>query len=670
MHSDTTASQRIKILVEKLEYHNRKYYVEDSPEISDFDYDMLYRELETLEEEYPDLVLPNSPTKRVGGAPLDEFKKVTHSAQMQSLQDVFSFEELKTFLNRVRESLETEPEYVLERKIDGLSVCLTYENGILVRGATRGDGFVGEDVTQNIKTIQSIPLSLPEKLPVLEVRGEVFLPKAEFERINEALEIAGLPLFANPRNAAAGSLRQLDSKKTAERKLDIFVFNIQNIEGKAFSTHSETLNYLKSQGFKVSPDFMVSSFYEVFEEGIKKIGDARGDFSYDIDGAVLKINRLSLRDQLGATTKTPKWAVAYKYPPEEVETRITEIQVNVGRTGAVTPLAIFEPVRVSGSLVSKATLHNVDFIKEKDIKIGDSVIIRKAGEIIPEVVSVVTDKRSGREENFVMPLNCPVCGADVVRNEGESVYRCTGIECPAQQLRMIEHFASRDAMNIDGLGPAIVEKLMGLGFIKQIADLYYLKDRRAELIQVMTKTKTDKSVDNLLKSVEASKQNDLGRLLFGFGIRNIGARAAKTLAEKYSDIHELFQTTVEDLQSIDDFGVIMAESVVQFFAQEQTRDIVERLETAGVNLSSNYRSKLVDDSLLGKTFVLTGTLPSLSRNEASEIIEARGGKVSGSVSKKTDFVLAGEEAGSKLTKAQELGVKIIDQVEFEELVGL
>jgi len=662
-----TARQRLNELIEVLEYHNRKYYVEDTPEISDFAYDQLYRELELLEEQYPSLRLANSPTQRVGGAPLDAFQKVTHRTQMQSLQDVFSFEELKTFLARVRQDLESDPVYILERKIDGLSVCLTYENGLLVRGATRGDGFVGEDVTQNIKTIKSIPLTLPEKLPLLEVRGEVFLPKAEFERMNDALALQGLPLFANPRNAAAGSLRQLDSKKTAARNLDIFVFNIQTISGKTFSSHGETLSYLERQGFHVSPGFSACMTYEEIENGINQIGALRDQLAYEIDGAVLKIDQLSLREQLGATTKTPKWAVAYKYPPEEVETKINEITINVGRTGAMTPVALFEPVRVSGSLVSKATLHNVDFIAEKDIKVGDSVIIRKAGEIIPEVVSVLTEKRQGSESPFVMPSHCPICGADVLRNEGEAVFRCTGIECPAQQMRMITHFASRDAMNIDGLGPSIVERLMEHNLIKNIEDLYYLHEKRAALLQL--DNFKDKSVDNLLQSIEASKQNDLGRLLFGFGIRNIGAKAAKTLAEHYSDIHELFQATVEKLQEIDDFGAIMAESVVQFFAQDQTRDIVERLQTAGVNLTSNYRSKLVDDSLVGKTFVLTGTLPSMPRNAATELIEARGGKVSGSVSKKTDFVLAGEDAGSKLTKAQALGVKIIDQDEFEKMVG-
>ena len=664
------AKKRIEELTETLNYHSRKYYVDDSPEINDYDYDMLYRELETLEDEYPEFTSPDSPTQRVGGAPLDEFKKVTHSAQMQSLQDVFSIEELGTWFRRVNDELGADPLYVMERKIDGLSVCLTYNHGKLVGGATRGDGFVGEDVTQNIKTIKSIPLTLPDKLPVIEVRGEVFLPKSEFNRINEALEKAGKNLFANPRNAAAGSLRQLDSKKTAERNLDIFVFNVQKIEGKSFSSHTETLEYLKTQGFKVSPEFVVCDTPQKCKDVIGQIGELRGELPYDIDGAVVKVDSLSIRAQLGETTKTPKWAVAYKYPPEEIETTIRQIVINVGRTGAVTPLAKFEPVRVSGSLVSKATLHNMDFINEKDIKIGDSVIIRKAGEIIPEVVSVVASKRSGAEVDFVMPDKCPVCGADVVRNEGESAYRCTGIMCPAQQSRAIIHFASRDAMNIDGLGPAIIEGLMEFGFIKQIEDLYTLKEKREEIIARDELRLKAKSVDNLLKSIEDSKQRDLSRLLYGFGIRNIGARAAKQLAEKFDDIHQLFEATVEDLLEIYDFGKIMAESVVGFFSQTQTKEIVERLELAGVNLRSNYRDSLVDSSFEGRTFVLTGTLPSLSRQEASAIIEARGGKVSGSVSKKTDFVLAGEDAGSKLTKAQELGVKIVDQTEFEEMAGI
>ncbi|MEI6133069.1 MAG: NAD-dependent DNA ligase LigA [Bacillota bacterium] len=664
------AKKRIEEISKQIDYHNKRYHLEDSPEISDFEYDMLSLELKNLEAKFPELVIENSPTQRVGSAPLDAFVKVTHSIQMQSLQDVFSILELEAFMKRTAEQVTTPVDYVLERKIDGLSVCLSYENGQLVRAATRGDGYVGEDVTQNIKTIKSIPLTLPDKLALLEVRGEVYMPKAEFENINARMETLGQPLFANPRNAAAGSLRQLDSRKTAERNLDAFIFNIQNISGKTFELHSESLRYLATQGFKVSPDFGIFSAFDDVKKGVENIGNIRGELEYEIDGAVLKIDNLVLRDQLGATSKTPKWAVAYKYPPEEVETRIVDITVNVGRTGAVTPLALFEPVRVSGSLVSKATLHNSDFILEKGILIGDTVIIRKAGEIIPEVVSVVTDKRSGNERKFLMPKNCPVCGAEVLRAEGEAVSRCTGIECPAQQMRLIEHFASRDAMNIDGLGPAIVEKLMALGLIKQISDLYYLKDRRSELIQVMTKTKTDKSVDNLLNSIEASKHNDLGRLLFGFGIRNIGAKAAKMLAEKYEDIYGLFSASEEDLTSIYDFGEIMAKSLVQFFAQEQTKDLVERLAQAGVNLKSNYRAKLLDTSFVGKTFVLTGTLPTMTRTEASEIIEARGGKVSGSVSKKTDYVLAGEDAGSKLTKAQELGVKVIDQIEFEGLAGL
>jgi len=659
--------KRIEILREKINYHNYKYYVEDSPEISDFEYDAMYRELERLEAERPDLVTPDSPTQRVGGKPLEGFEKVVHEVQMQSLSDVFSKEELFAFDKRVRDVVGDNVEYVVEKKIDGLSVSLEYENGKFIRGSTRGDGITGEDITQNLKTIKSIPLSLKENIPFLEVRGEVFMSKKEFARLNEEQENLELPPFANPRNAAAGSLRQLDPKITASRKLDIFIFNIQRVTGRSFSTHSESLEFLKSMGFKISPDYKVcSNIFEAMEE-IEAIGERRGELYYEIDGAVVKVNSLSQRDVLGSTTKTPRWAVAYKYPPEKKQTVIKDICANVGRTGVLTPLAVLEPVRLAGSTVSRATLHNMDYIREKDIRIGDTVWVQKAGDIIPEVLEVVFEKRNGTEKEFKMPEKCPVCGSQVLREESEAAYRCTGIECPAQLFRSIVHFASRDAMNIDGLGPAIIEALLDKGYISGVADLYYLHLKKNEIMNMERMGK--KSTENLLNSIERSKSNNIDRLIFGFGIRHIGLRAAQILSQRFESIDALSKATVEDLINIPEFGQKMAESVVVFFNQEQTKDTIRKLRDAGVNMVSQGKKQLVDNRFEGLTFVLTGTLPTYTRSEATEIIQSFGGKVSGSVSKKTSFVLAGEDAGSKLDKAMQLGIKIIDEDEFKKMIG-
>ncbi len=658
--------KRIHELREIINYHNHKYYVEDAPEISDYEYDALYRELENLEKERPDLITPDSPTQRVGDKPLEGFEKVVHAVQMQSLADVFSEGELYSFDKRVREAVGNDIEYVVEKKIDGLSVSLLYENGIFVRGATRGDGLIGEDVTQNLRTVKSIPLKLKKSVPLLEVRGEVFISKKDFIRINEEQEEAGQQLFANPRNAAAGSLRQLDPKVANLRKLDIYIFNIQRIEGESFDKHSQTLEYLRELGFKVSPGYKVCrDINEVWDE-IKRIGEERGDISFEIDGAVVKVNSLRQREILGSTSKAPRWAVAYKYPAEVKQTVVRDIQINVGRTGVLTPIAVLDPVRLAGSTVQRATLHNVDYIKEKDIRIGDTVLIRKAGDIIPEVVEVVFEKRGGNETEFRMPEKCPVCNADVVREMGEAAYRCMGIDCSAKLYRSIVHFASRDAMNIEGLGPAIIDMLLYEGIIKGIADLYYLHKEKDRLIEMERMGK--KSVENLLASIEKSKSNNIDRLIFGFGIRHIGIRAAQLLSENFESIDALMEASPEDIKQIPEFGDKMAESVVLFFAQEQTKDIIEKLKAVGVNTVSTGKRKINDNRFEGKTFVLTGTLQGFTRKEAEEIIKSFGGKTSSSVSKKTDYVLAGEEAGSKLDKARAFGIQIIDEDSFLEMI--
>ena len=657
--------KRVKELRKSLTYHSQRYYVYDSPEISDYEYDMMFDELKKLEEQYPELYDEASPTQRVGGKALDKFEKVTHSVKMDSLSDVFSFEEAEDFCKKMSEALEA-PTYSVEPKIDGLSVSLIYENGELVRGATRGDGNVGEDVTLNIRTIQSIPLRLPEPL-TLTVRGEVYMPRAVFESINKLREAEGKSLMANPRNAAAGSLRQLDSKITAERKLDIFIFNFQEgslyLDGHAPKTHTETLDRLSELGFKVLAMRTVASSYREIEEHIKKIGAARESLAYDIDGVVIKIDGLDERRTVGEGTSTPKWAVAYKFPPEEKETKLLDITIAVGRTGVLTPTALLAPVRLAGTTVSRATLHNIDFIRERGIMLGDTVCVRKAGDIIPEVVRANTALRDGSEIEFNMPTHCPSCNEPVVydKNDGAAL-RCTNSACPAQLSRSIEHFASKGAMNIDGLGPQIVELLLANSKIKDAADLYSLTVEDIEPLERMGK----KSAQNLISAIEASKSVGLARLIYALGIREVGEVAAAALASKFKTLEALSVASTEDISAIENFGDVTADYVVDFFSHQQNRELCARLEAAGVLTVDN--SLPVGELFASKSFVLTGTLPTMSRDEASALIKQNGGKTVGSVSKKTDYVLAGEAAGSKLTKAQELGIKIISESELLDMI--
>ncbi len=662
--------KRINELRGLLNYHSHKYYVEDSPEISDFEYDRLYHELLELEEKYPQYLTPDSPTQRVGGQAEDAFTKVIHQIKMESLNDVFSVDELYDFDRRVRESLQGQTvEYIVEKKIDGLSVALEYEDGIFTRGSTRGDGITGEDVTQNLKTVRSIPLklNLPKDLalPYLEVRGEVFMPKKDFLELNDRQEAMEQKTFANPRNAAAGSLRQMEPSVTASRKLDIFVFNVQQIEGTSFETHSEALLFLKALGFKISPEFKICPAMDEAVEEIKALGELRGNLPYETDGAVVKVNHLGQRDFLGSTSKAPRWAVAYKYPPEEKKTKLKQIIIQVGRTGALTPNAVLEPVRLAGTVVSRATLHNEDFIKERDIRVGDSVWVRKAGEIIPEVIKVDLSVRPEGTEPFIMPVCCPVCGAPAVREENEAVTRCTGIECPARLFRSLVHFTSRDAMNIEGLGPSLIEMLLDKEFIKGIPDLYKLYERREELVSL--ERMGEKSVNNLLASIERSKDNDLSKLIYGLGVRHIGLRASQLAAEYFGTMDNLFKTSREEIRLVEEFGEKMAESLESFLKQEQTRHTISLLKEMGVNMVSKSRRNK-EGKFSGLTFVLTGTLPTYTRNEAASLIEERGGKVSGSVSKKTSYVLAGSDAGSKLDKAVQLGIKIIDEEQFNAML--
>lgn len=656
------AKARVEELRNLINYHNYKYYVEDSPEISDYEYDNLMKELKDLERQFPQLVTSDSPTQKVGGKPLEGFKQVIHRVPMLSLADIFSFAELIEFDNRMK-SYGEEVEYVVEPKIDGLSVSLEYENGVFVRGSTRGDGIVGENVTDNLRTISSIPQFIKDTVK-LEVRGEVYMPRESFIELNEQREILGEPLFANPRNAAAGSLRQLDPKVTASRKLDIYVFNIQYIEGKSFETHFETLEYLKNLGFKVIPKYTVCKTIEEVIEEINWIGNTRGNLPFDIDGAVVKVNSLRQREKIGTTSKVPRWAVAYKFPPEKQQTVIKDIFINVGRTGTLTPNALLEPVKLAGSTISKATLHNIDYIRKKDIRIGDTVLIQKAGDIIPEVVEVVFDKRTGNEKEFVMPDKCPICGADTIRVEGEAAVKCTGVECPAQLYRRIIHFASREAMNIEGLGPAVIEQLLEKGLIKSPADLYYLKKEDLVKLDRMG----EKSAQNLLDAIEKSKTNSFDKVINSLGIRYIGLRGAQILAERFRDIDELSAADYKTLISIPEIGDKMAQSIVTFFKQEQTKHTIDKLKAAGVNLKAGEKKQLADNRFEGLTFVITGTLNDYKRSEAEKIIIGFGGKVSSSVSKKTDYVLVGEDPGSKFNKAQELGIKIINENEFKEMI--
>ena len=651
-----TAENRIKELSEILKYHNRKYYIEDSPEIEDFEYDALLRELEILEEEYPEFKRDDSPTQTVGGAALRLFTPVEHSVKMESLQDVFNFEELRNFGVKIDTDKTT---FSVEPKIDGLSVSLEYKDGLFFRGSTRGDGVVGEDVTANLLQIKSIPKAI-KFLGDLEVRGEVYMPRDSFLKLRERQELLGEAPAKNPRNAAAGSLRQKNPKITAERELDIFVFNIQRIMGKEFTSHIESLDFLKELGFNTLPFYKAcDNIGQVITE-IETIGNMRGNLSYDIDGAVVKVNNLALREELGSTSKFPKWAVAFKYPPEEKETVLKEIEIAVGRTGALTPTAIFEPITLAGTSVSRATLHNEDFIVSKGIGIGDTIIVRKAGDIIPEVLSV--SKHCENSAVFKMPDICPSCNSPVFREEGEAVIRCTNVDCPAQLLRHLIHFTSRDAMDIEGLGPAALEQLLEANLIHNIVDLYSLD---YEKVASLERT-GEKSVNNLKNAIENSKNSDLSKLIFAFGIRHIGAKAAKLLAENFGNIDNILKATVEDFEAIEGFGSILAASAAEFFSLNETRDMIERLKNQGVNMNSLKEVK--DNRFLGKTFVLTGTLPTFTRNEASKIIESFGGKTSSSVSKKTDFVLAGEEAGSKLDKANKLGVTVIDEEKFKEMI--
>ena len=655
--------QRIAQLVEELNEHARKYYVEDNPSISDYEYDMLYRELEELESSNPDLVLPFSPTQRVGDRVLSEFEKVTHSVQMQSLNDVFSYDEFSDFDARVSDAIGNNYQYVAELKIDGLSVSLEYENGVFVRGSTRGDGIIGEDITQNLKTVTSIPMKLKQPLTI-EVRGEVFMPKNEFLRLNNEREETGENLFANPRNAAAGSLRQLDSRITASRKLDIFVFNIQRIEDVVLDEHMHSLEFLAELGFKINPLSKICGTCEEVINTIEYFGKIRSELAYDIDGVVIKINSFAQREELGETVKAPKWAVAYKFPPEQKETVVEDIVIQVGRTGVLTPAANLKPVFIAGSTVSRATLHNIDFITEKDIRIGDTVLIQKAGDIIPEVVRVLSEKRTGDERVFVMPDTCPVCGGKAVREEGEAAVRCTGLECPAQLVRNIEHFASRDAMNIEGLGPAIVQQLVDNKLVKSVSDLYKLEFSDVSQLEGFA----DVSANNLLQAIEASKQNDLYKLLFGLGIRHIGLKASKMLALAFKNFDSIIDASYDELIVLDDFGEVMANSLLNFFAQEQNQHELSVLKELGLNFKCFTEIK-TNENVSGKTFVLTGTLPTLGRKEATEMIESVGGKVSGSVSKKTDFVVAGEAAGSKLDKANALGIPILSEDDLKSLLN-
>lgn len=657
-----SAEQRITELKELLKYYSDCYYNQDNPVVDDFTYDKLLRELERLEDENPHLRTADSPTVNVGGRASDVFSPVEHRVPLQSLEDAFSYEELLDFDKRVQNVLGTDYEYIVEWKIDGLSVSLEYENGIFVRGATRGDGVVGEDVTLNLMNIKEIPKVLPEKIPYLCVRGEVYMPKAVFEDLNAMQEILEKKPFANPRNAAAGSLRQKDPNVTAERKLSLFVFNLQLCEGKTFSSHDETLTFLKELGFPVSPSYNAfSNMKDAFSE-IERLGELRETLPFDIDGAVVKINDFSSRVVLGETSKFPKWAIAYKYPAETKETRLIDIFIQVGRTGVLTPNAELEPVRLAGTTVRKATLHNDDNIKQKDIRIGDIVRVRKAGEIIPEVLESVPEKRTGEERVFSMPKECPVCGTGIVRVEGEAAHRCPNLECPAQILRNIVHFASKDAMDIEGLGPQIVSLLLENKLIEKVSDIYELKAEQIASLDRMGQ----KSADNLISAIEASKQQELARLIYALGIRQIGKKAGKILAKNFKTMSRMMEATVEDFVNIFEIGEISGKSVVDFFSSEANRTLIEKLMQHGVNME--YQDESVSEVFLNKTFVLTGTLPTLTRNEASKIIEDNGGKVSSSVSKKTDYVLAGEEAGSKLKKAQDLGIIILSEEEFRKML--
>jgi DNA ligase (NAD+) len=653
------AKARALQLSKELNYHNDRYYNQDDPEISDYEYDMLLRELENIEAEYPQLISSDSPTQRVGGSKGEKFSPVTHAVPMESLHDSFSADEIRDFDRKVREVIDR-PVYVVEPKFDGLSVSCEYRNGVFVRGSTRGDGTTGEDVTDNLMTIKSLPKRLKNAPAFLEVRGEVYMSVETFEKIVAEQENNGEKPFKNPRNAAAGSLRQKDAKITAKRNLDIFVFNIQQVEGVEITSHVQSLNYLTELGFPTAFYRSYDDVEDVLRE-IEYIDAHRGDLPCDIDGAVVKVNSLADRAVLGSTAKFPRWAEAYKYPPEEKETELLNIEINVGRTGALTPVGIFKPVLLAGTTVSRATLHNEDFIREKGINVGDTVLIRKAGEIIPEVLSLV--RHGAHIEPYRFPENCPSCGSKVIREEGEAAMRCTNTDCPAQLLRHLIHFVSRDAMDIDGLGPALLEQLLNAGLIKTFTDLYQLKAADIATLDRMG----EKSADNLIGAIDKSKDARINRLVYALGIRHIGEKAAKLLCEHFLSIEKLFEASEEEIAAIDGFGAIMAQSVYDYFHLEGTKHLICELKELGVKMTP-LQPKAKEGRFIGKTFVLTGTLPTMSRKEASALIEKNGGKTSSSVSKKTDYVLAGEDAGSKLTKAQSLGVTVISEEELLNMI--
>lgn len=645
---------KINELRETLRYHSECYYNDDAPEIEDYEYDMMMRELKSLEEQYPEFDTVDSPTKKVGGKADNTFESVVHSVRMESLQDAFSNDEVLDFDKRVHDAVD-ECHYVVEPKIDGLSVSLEYRDGVFFRGSTRGDGDVGEDVSGNLRVIHNVPLKLKKDIPYIEVRGEVYMPKKSFERVVDRQLLNDEKPFKNPRNAAAGSLRQKDSAVTAGRGLDIFIFNIQQIDGVELNSHKQSLDYLKELGFNTVPFYKrADNINDVLSE-IERIGEERGNLEFDIDGAVVKVDEFEKRYTLGSTAKFPKWAVAYKYPPEEKQTKLIDIEIAVGRTGVLTPTAVLESVHLAGTTVSRATLHNQDFINEKGIAIGDIVTVRKAGDIIPEVLCV---NKHNSDSVYTFPCVCPSCGEKVIREDGESAIRCINPECPAQLLRNLIHFCSRDAMDIEGLGPAIIETFVNEGLIKNTYDIYNLDYERIADLDGFKQT----SANNIKKSVEHSKSNDLSKLIFALGIRHIGAKAGKLLAEHFKNIEAVMSANVDKVLEIDGFGQIMAESVVNYFSTDSAKELIVKLNEAGVNMSCN--NKIEDDRFAGMTFVLTGTLPTLKRNEAAAIIENFGGKTSSSVSKKTTYVLAGEEAGSKLDKANSLGIQVIDETTF------
>ena len=646
----------------QVEYHRRKYYLEDAPEISDAEFDRIYRQLEELEKAHPEWHDDNSPIYRVGGAVLEKFEKHVHSVPLKSLTDVFSPDGVAAFVSNAEKAIGADAAFSVEPKIDGLSVSIEYRGGRLFRASTRGDGTVGEDITGNIKTIRSVPLKIPDELPLLEIRGEVFMPVKEFEALNEKQEKRGEKLFANPRNAAAGSLRTLDTKVTAERNLDIFVFNVQRCEGKEFGTHTEALEYLSEQGFRVIPHSLILGADAVNRE-IDAIAARRGEYPCGIDGAVVKLDSLSARETMGVNISTPKWAIAYKYPPEEKETKLLDVTVQVGRTGVLTPTAELAPVRLAGTTVARATLHNIDFIRERDLMIGDTVVVRKAGDIIPEIVSSVKEKRTGEERPFYMPERCPSCGSLTVRDD-EAATRCVNASCPAQLLRHIEHFVSRDAMNIDGMGPALIELLVNSGMVRDFSDLYKLDYGKVSTLDRMG----EKSAENLKAAVLSSRSRGLSRVIYALGIRGIGIKASFALAEWALNVERLFEATVDDILKLPDFGEISAVAVTEYFSREETRELIGRLQECGVDMTEEAKT-VVGGRLDGLTFVITGVLPSMKREEAAELIRANGGKVTDSVSKKTDFLLCGSDAGSKLTKAQSLGIKIIEEKELTDMLA-